>query len=213
MGGLRRDLPGSTLVGSVTTVAGLLAKGAGNPSVVARGVFLMLLNTAVDVGKAVLFFPILEKHGKRTALGYLATMIVEVVFLSAGALCLLMIVPLSSQHGLDSGTAKVLGSLAIQANLTAYQFGEMVLAFGALFFCSLLFRSRLIPRWLSVSGLVGYAVLLTGCIAEIFGIHIGTYCTIPGTFFEVAVPFWLFFKGFQPAAYGKITRLELASAA
>jgi hypothetical protein len=42
----------------------------------------MLLNTPVDVGKAVLFFPIVENHGKRTALAYLAAIIVEVVLLT-----------------------------------------------------------------------------------------------------------------------------------
>lgn len=82
------------------------------------GAFLMLLNTAVDVGKAVLFFPILEPHGKRTALAYLATMIVEVVLLNLGVLGLLMIVPLG-QASVGAGAAsvgslKALGSLALQ---------------------------------------------------------------------------------------------------
>lgn len=38
----------------------------------------MLFNSAVDVGKGVLFFPILERHSKRTALAYLSAKIVEV---------------------------------------------------------------------------------------------------------------------------------------
>jgi hypothetical protein len=85
----------------------------------------------------------------------------------------------------------------------AYQIGEAVLGFGALFLCWLLFRTRLIPGWLAISGLIGYACLAAGQIAEIFGIHIGLYLTIPGFFFELALPFWLFFKGFQPEAYGQ----------
>ncbi len=35
----------------------------------------MALNTVVDIGKGVLFFPILENHGKRTALVYLAAIV------------------------------------------------------------------------------------------------------------------------------------------
>ena len=158
-----------------------------------------MLNTPVDVGKAVLFFPILENHGKRTALGYLATMIVEVVFLGVGALCLLMIVPLGNHAG--EPWARGLASLLVQSNTMAYQIGEAVLGFGALFLCALLLRSRLIPGWLAISGLIGYAFLLAGQIAEIFGIPIGTYLTIPGIFFELALPFWLFTRGFQPDAY------------
>lgn len=197
---------GSVLVTSVTGGSNFLSTISAHKTILILGAFLILLNTAVDVGKAVLFFPILEKHGKRTALGYLATMIVEVVFLSLGALALLMIVPLG-QHAAE-GWAEGLGSLLVQSNAMAYQIGEAVLGCGALFLCWLLFRTRLIPRWLAISGLIGYACLMTGSVASILGIHIGLIVglpplTIPGFFFELVLPFWLFFTGFRPEAYGQ----------
>ena len=55
--------------------------------------------------------------------------------------------------------------------------------------------------WLAGRTGLGYPVLVAGTIAEIFGIHIGLYLTIPGFFFELVLPFRLFFKGFQPDAY------------
>ena len=197
---------GSVLVTSVTGGSNFLSTISAHKTILILGAFLMLLNTPVDVAKAVLFFPILEKHGKRTALAYLATMIVEVVFLSLGALALLMIVPLG-QHAAEDW-AKGLGSLLVQSNTMAYQIGEAVLGFGALFLCALLFRTRLIPGWLAISGLIGYAFLMTGSIAEILGIHIGLIAglpplTIPGFFFELVLPFWLIIKGFRPEAYGQ----------
>ena len=192
---------GNVLVTSVAGAPDFLSTISAHQTILVLGAFLMLLNTPVDVAKAVLFFPVLENHGKRTALAYLATMIIEVVFLTVGVLALLMIVPLSQHAG--EGWAKGLGSLAVQSNAMAYQIGEMSLGFGALFLCSLLFRTRLIPRWLAISGLIGYAFLMAGAIAEIFGIHISLYLTIPGFFFELVLPFWLFFKGFQPEAYGQ----------
>src|SRR2546422_11681643 len=143
--------------------------------------------------------PILEKHSKRTALAYLATMIVEVVLLAIGVLALLLIVPLARHAG--AAGAQPLGAVLVQTNATAYQMGEMSLGVGAIFLCLLLFRTQLIPRWLAISGLIGYPILVAGTIAEIFGIHIGLYLTIPGFFFELVLPFWLFFKGFQPDAY------------
>ncbi len=197
---------GGVLVTSVAGAPDFLSTISSHKTILVLGAFLMLLNTPVDVAKAVLFFPILEKHGKRTALAYLATMIVEVVFLSLGALALLMIVPLSQHAG--EGWAKGLGSLLVQTNAMAYQIGEAVLGFGALFLCALLFRTRLIPGWLAVSGLIGYACLMAGSIAEILGIHIGLIAglpplTIPGFFFELVLPFWLIIKGFRPEAYGQ----------
>ncbi|MGH2495465.1 MAG: DUF4386 domain-containing protein [Ktedonobacteraceae bacterium] len=192
---------GGVLVTSVTGTPDFLSTISSHKTILVLGAFLMLLNTPVDVAKAVLFFPILEKHGKRTALAYLAAMIVEVVLLTIGVLALLMIVPLSQHAG--EGWAKGLGSLAVQSNAMAYQIGEAALGFGALFLCALLFRTRLIPRWLAISGLIGYAFLMAGSVAEIFGTHISLYLTIPGFFFELVLPFWLIIKGFRPEAYGQ----------
>jgi uncharacterized protein DUF4386 len=190
---------GSALATSQVGGSNFLSTIAASPTLLVIGAFLMFLNTGVDVGKGVLFFPILEKHSKRTALAYLATMIVEVVLLAVGVLALLLIVPLAKHAG-EAG-AQTLGSILVQTNATAYQMGEMTLGVGAVFLCLLLFRTQLIPRWLAISGLIGYPILALGTIAEIFGIHIGLYLTIPGFFFELVLPFWLFFKGFQPEAY------------
>ena len=190
---------GSGLVTSLVGGSNFLSTIAASQTILVIGAFLMFLNTGVDVAKGVLFFPILEKHSKRTALAYLATMIVEVVLLSIGVLALLLIVPLAKHAG-EAG-AQTLGAILVQTNATAYQMGEMTLGVGAVFLCLLLFRTQLVPRWLAFSGLIGYPVLVAGTIAEIFGLHIGLYLTIPGFFFELVLPFWLLFKGFKPAAY------------
>jgi Domain of unknown function (DUF4386) len=199
---------GFALVTSVVGAPDFLSTISTHHTTLVLGAFLMLLNSVVDVGKGVLFFPILENHGKRTALTYLATMIVEVVLLAVGALCLLMIVPLAHQ-GVDTaqaseGFAKALASLAVQSNTMAYQIAEMSLGLGCVFLCSLLFRTRLIPRSLSIWGAIGYALLMAGTIAEIFGIHIGLAFSIPGGLFELALGFWLLIKGFQPDVYGSV---------
>ena len=198
---------GFGLVTSVVGAPDFLSTISAHQTILVFGAFLMLLNSLVDVGKGVLFFPILEKHGKRTALAYLAAMIVEVVLLAVGVLALLMIVPVA-QQGVDAGQAsvgwvKALGSLAVQSNATSYQLAEMALGFGGVFLCALLFRTRLIPRFLAMWGLIGYVILAAGTIAEIFGIHIGLMLSIPGGLFEVALGFWLLIKGFAPRAYSQ----------
>jgi hypothetical protein len=192
---------GTGLVTSLVGGSNFLSTIASHQNLGVLGALLILLNTGLDVGKGVLFFPILERHGKRTALAYLSTMIVEVLLLAVGALALLMLVPLSNLHGADAGVAQVLASLAVHANAVAYNTGEASLAVGAIFLCLLLYRTRLIPRWLTISAFIGYPCLLAGSIAEMFGIHIGLMLTIPGTFFEIVLPFWLFTKGFQPEAF------------
>jgi hypothetical protein len=60
-----------------------------------------------------------------------------------------------------------------------------------------LFRAHLVPRTLAAWGVAGYAIHLTGAIAEIFGIHVGLLLSLPGGGFEVAVAVWLIAKGFN----------------
>ena len=204
---------GAALVTSVTGAPDFLSTISAHQTTLVIGAFLMLLNTAVDVGKGVLFFPILENHGKRSALAYLAFIVVQVVMLDVGVLALLLIVPLG-QQAVDAGQASAawaqgLGSLLIQWNSMAYSIGEATLGVGGLFLCSLLFRTRLIPRFVAVGGFVGYVSLMVGMIAEIFGIHIGLILSVPGIFFEVGLPLWLFIKGFQPEAYAGRAELVL----
>ena len=190
---------GFGLATSVIGAPDLLAAVSTQQTILILGAFLMLLNTVVDVGKGVLFFPILESHGKRTALTYLAALIVQVVMLDIGVLCLLMIVPLGQFTG--QGWAEGLGSLLTQSNAMAYQIGQATLAFGGIFMTSLLYRTRLVPRPLAALGVIGYIVHVLGAIAEIFGIHVSLILLIPGMIFELALPVWLIIKGFQPEAY------------
>jgi hypothetical protein len=176
---------GFGLVTSVISAPDFLSTISAHQTTLVLGAFLMLLNTVVDVGKGVLFFPILEDHGKRTALTYLAALIVQVVFLDIGVLCLLMIVPLG-QYAVDAGGASVAATLSV----------------GAIFLCLLLFQSRLLPRFLAAWGVLGYVLHAAGAIAEIFGLSISLYLLIPGGLFELTLGFWLLIKGFQSEAYG-----------
>jgi len=195
---------GSILVNSVVDGPDFLSGVTSLQTTLALGAFLMIATTAVDIGKAVIFFPVLERHGKRTAVAYLATMIFEMALMTVGVLALLMIIPLAEQAAageLDAGTAQALGSLAVDANETAYQIGQLSLAFGAFFLAALLFRTGLVPRWLAALGLIGYATHMAGSAAEIFGVPIGLVLLIPGAIFELALPAWLLTKGFSPAAY------------
>jgi hypothetical protein len=165
------------------------------------GALLMLGNTVVDIGKGVLFFPILENHGRRTALVYLAAIVVQVVFLDIGALFLLMLVPLA-QIAADAGAsssawAPGIASLLTESNTIAYNVGQAILSYGGVFLCLLLFRTRLIPQVLAGLGVLGYVLHAAGSVSEILGLPLSMYLLIPGMFFEIGIAFWLVFKGFR----------------
>lgn len=195
---------GAILVNSVLDGSDFLENVGTMQTTLALGAFLMISTIAVDIGKAVIFYPVLERHGKRTAVAYLATMVFEMAMMTVGVLALLMVIPLAEQSAdghLDPGTAQALGSLAVDANETAYQVGQLSLAFGAFFMTVLLYRTGLVPRWLAGLGVVGYNLHLVGAAAEIFGLHISLVLLVPGAIFELTLAAWLLTKGFDAVAF------------
>jgi len=145
------------------------------------GVALMLLNSVVVIGIGVLMFPILRPHSKAIAAGYVGTRIFEGVVLAIGVVSLIVLT----------------GSDAIDANAVFYSVAEAGLGIGSLFFCGLLFRTGLVPRWLAVWGFIGYACFAGGNLLELFGVAgAGLVGAIPGGLFELTFGIWLIARGF-----------------
>src|SRR5437016_5304333 len=63
---------GSGLATSLVGSSNFLSTIGASQTLLITGAFLIFLNTGVDLGKGVLFFPSLEQHTQRTALAYLA---------------------------------------------------------------------------------------------------------------------------------------------
>ena len=51
-----------------------------------------------------------------------------------------------------------------------YNVAEAGFGIGSLFFCALLFRTGLVPRFLAVWGFIGYACFAGGNLLELFGV-------------------------------------------
>lgn len=199
---------GAALVTSIVGESGFVGTIPAQETLLVFGVVLMLLNTGVDIGKGVLFFPIVEGHSKRTALVYFAAVTAQVVLMAVGALFILMLVPLGGAAEGGAGPwREEVGVALAHGNTMAYNIGQAVLSFGGVFLCWLLYRVQLVPRALAALGLVGYVLHGAGSLAELFGIGISIYLLIPGAIFELSLAFWLIFKGFRAEAYQEGRRL------
>ena len=192
---------GSGLLASVMAVPDYLAQVYPNQAQVFTGALLQLVDTAAVVAIGLIMFPILKRHSPTLALSYVATRVLECAFLAAGAIKSLALIPLSAAYlqagAADSGYFETLGALYQAESLLNYQVGMAVLGLGSIFFCYLLYTSKLIPRALSLLALIGYVALLCGALLEMAGYGFGLWFYIPGGLFELILPFWLFVKGFN----------------
>lgn len=194
---------GFALVDSVIGDRDLLAGVSAGQTTLMLGAFLMLLTTAVDIGKAVLFYPLVARWDRRVALTYLAAMVFEVTMMAVGALLLLSLVPMAERAetgDLGADVAASLGALAVDGNDLAYQIAQAGLAFGAFFLCVLLYRTQMVPRWLAGWGAAGYAIHFVGASAEILGSSVSMFLLIPGGLFELTFGVWLLVRGLSAQA-------------
>ncbi len=180
--------------------------GPGPDSSAMIGAALEIIVALCGIGTAVVLFPVLRLQNEATALGLVAARILESGTIFVGVAFLLAIVTLR-QAGAGAGalpTSLALVSLYDRIFLLGQSFMPAVCDILLGF---LLYKSRLVPRALSLIGIIGAPLLIVGYIAILFGIvdrisPLAALSAVPVALFEFSLGVWLIIKGFslKPAA-------------
>ncbi|MEV7006020.1 DUF4386 domain-containing protein [Streptosporangium sp. NPDC051022] len=192
-------IAGGALAGAEPQATDTLAGMADDRIRVPAGALLMLVNSAAVIGIGVLTLPVLRPHGEISAYAYLTGRTVEAVLLAVGIVFLLLLGPLAQEYVHATGDTSVLsalGRIAKEGNRYCYQIAMISAGVVGILFCRVLFRARLVPRFMAVWGLAGYAVFLAGMILDVLGYGVGVFLAVPGGLFEVALGVLLIAKGF-----------------
>lgn len=155
-----------------------------NKTLLTIGVLFEIYCGFAVAGIGILMFPILRMFNEKLALGYVIFRIIECAIIIVGGIYLLALLKLMWNH-----------------EMIIFIFSGL----GGLVFSYLLYQSKLIPRYLSDLGIIGYAMLLLGVSLDMLGYvdinaGAGMLLYLPGGLFELFLPLWLFVKGFNPSA-------------
>lgn len=180
-----------------------------NTTAIALGALGWSINNIGIVFIAVFMYPLLRKLNENAAVGYLAMRIIEGTVMMFGIVATLMLIPLSGEF-IKAGAPlsswyQTLGNSLVQARLMGLSVVSLpLLGLGGCIFTWQLVRFKLVPRFISVVGLVAYALVLFVGIAAWFGVIDASpsgnagVLVIPIAAFEIILlPFWLFFRGFK----------------
>jgi len=151
----------------------------------------------------VLMFPILKRHNEALAIGYVVFRGALETLTYIGTTINLLLLVVVAQHYADSGAEGIsqfrgLGILLTNANdpiITSVQ--NIVFSLGALMFYYLLYRTRLIPRWISGWGLVAVVSYLVAGVIAVFSTNL-VILLLPLAAQEMVMAIWLVVKGFNP---------------
>lgn len=196
---------GIGLIQSILGAPNPLSTISANSMLLAFGAILWLMAVVGDAAHGVLMFPVLKPHNERIAVGYLAARIVDAVFIAVMVLFVLIQIPLGSEYlkaaAPDASYLQALSTVFAQAQLYAYEIGMITLGLSGLMLCYALYRAKLVPRWLAVWGLVGYAIIFCGMVSAVMGSGLGDISSIPGGLWELFIGVWLIVKGFNTSAF------------
>lgn len=174
-----------------------------NRSQLILGTLLELVNSIAYLGIAVLLFPILKQRFESIALGYVGFRIIEFIMQVLSDLSPLSLVTLSEDF-LSAGTLEVasyqtLGTMLIAERFWAFQMVSITFGLGALLFYYMLYQYKLIPRFISIWGFVGAAVVLANTLLDMFGFPPGNLGILM-LLNELFLGIWLIVKGFNSSA-------------
>jgi len=175
--------------------------GQGPDAAVIIGGMLEIIVALAGISTAVVLYPVLKKQHESAALGLVAARILESGTIFVGVAFLLAIVTLRQTGGGLPATGHTLAILYDRIFLLGQSFMPAIcdLLLGIMFY-----RSRLVPRTLSLIGIIGAFPLLAGYFAILFGL-IGQHSALAGlsallvALFEFSLGLYLIIKGFKPS--------------
>lgn len=196
------------IIGTASGVAGLaimpsfgpgtdiLAQIATHRAATVVGALLILtMGFALSAIPAV-FFPIGRRFSEVLAMGYVVFRgALEGMLYVISAFILLVLVALS---GAPSASASMGIVLQAAERLVWEQLVALPFVIGAFMFYWLLLRARLVPRWISIWGLVGAVLYLAAPLARMAGLSLD-FLMFPLAVQEMVLAVWLIAKGFSPS--------------
>ncbi|MFN2184743.1 MAG: DUF4386 domain-containing protein [Anaerolineae bacterium] len=201
------SLTGGVWLESIVTAEDYLATASANETQLLLGALLELTNCLAVLGIASVLFPLMRRHNEALAAGYLGTRIVEVVVLAVAAVSPLLIVTLSQEYlaagAADAAYFETAGALVMAARgQLASLLTPIFFSLAALLLYIFLYQTKLVPRFISMWGLIAVVALFTWNMVEAFGLHIsaGMVFALPMILNEVFLGLWLLVRGFNGSA-------------
>jgi hypothetical protein len=166
--------------------------------------FWLILAVSVT-GIGVMMYPILKKYHEGLALGYVGFRLIESICIIIASVTLLSLLTLSQEYTagtLDVTNYQPIGSLLLALQVWSFEIGTLIfLGLGGLFLYYPLYELKLVPRVLSIWGLIGAAFVLLYGVLGLFGLTadslILNLLALPIAVQEMVFAVWLIVKGFN----------------
>jgi len=187
-----------------------LSKLFDSENMVITGALIEFIQAAAAAGIAIGLYPLLKKYNGALALGAVGFRVVECVFVLIGTLSLLSLLTLSQEFiaagAPGASSFQTSGTLLLAVrDWSGNVISALAMCLGALMYYVILYKSKLIPRWLSGWGILGIvmglAATVLGSFTHDFSLgSVNTLLNVPIGLQEMVFAVWLIVKGFNASA-------------
>jgi hypothetical protein len=178
---------------------------AAAPERVAAGALLLLVAAFACAGIAIAMYPVLRRTDTGMALGSVVFRALEAVMYMVAVVCLLSLSTLGqafvSAGAADRGALGAIGGLLVSLRDHAALAGVFAFALGAFLYYVVLYRARLIPRWLSGWGIAAIGLLVVMAVLALVAdrpVTSNPLLAFPIFLQEMVLAVWLIARGFSP---------------
>lgn len=196
------SIPTLSLYQSIHDQNYVLGSGPDTPVII--GGLLEIIVALSGITTAIILYPVLKRQSERLALGLVAARVLEASTMFVGFAFLLTAVTLR-QEGVGAD-AMVTSHALVTLYDRIFLLGQAFIpAIDDMLLGILLYKSRLVPRTLSLIGIIGAFPLIAGYLAVLFG-HIEFRSVLSGlsavmvAVFEFSLGIYLVVRGFKPSA-------------
>ena len=205
LSGLLHMSLGVAVSGPPENILETLVAIADNPTAMQMSIVGYLIEAIAIVLLAVLLWATLKYQNRKIARWAFGLWIIQAAMLAAREISLFSLLRLS-QEFVKAGTPdlsyfQAFGSLFYGSFQFGYNVQMVFYCMGGILFYYLFFKSRYVPRLLSLWGLAAASLAFFGTLLAFFDYSVPLYLFLPVLPFELAIGVWLIVKGFNESAF------------
>ena len=192
-----------------------IIKGTAHETQIAWGVFFEILTAFAVIGTPIALFPVLKKYNQSMAIATVSFRLLEGTMIILGILCLLTIITLSHEFAKDIHPDTATYLFAAKSFMALHKWTFLYgpnLALGPSTFMTgyLLYKSKLVPRFISILGMIGGPMIFMCAILVTFGLFPqlslwGGLLAMPVFVYEMSLAIRLLTKGFNETEVEVVT--------
>jgi hypothetical protein len=184
-------------------ISATLANIANHPGILRANILVDMLTAFGIIFLGAMLYIYLRKINEKMALVGFGFYILEAIVIASSRINAFPLIDISQEYVASGQTAamQTLGTLAYNSS----HFGGMALSMlafcaGAIPLYYLLFKSKIIPQWLALIGLITTLPCLVGTILVLFGYNVPFAVFAPYVPFEFVTAIWILVRGVKESA-------------